>query len=118
MDAGIGVTYGETVRYRYEETGELFLSTSPLIVYDTYFERYYYNEWHIRVDFGKKIVLNVSFVGYGNNDTVEIFDGPWTRNNLLDNLYTMMKQDDAQHTDKVITTTGFQVGCLLKLRGL
>ena len=104
MDPGVGITFNETVRYQNEDDGKIYLATSPLTMYDTYFESYYNNEWHIRVDYSRVITVNVTFVAFGVNDTVEVFDGPWRKNLLL--MYLSKKS--SRGSDEV-TSSGFQV---------
>lgn len=104
MDRNVGITFNETVRFRHENTGEIQLATSPVTMYDTYIYSYYYNEFHIRVDYNMRITLNVSFVAFGINDTLEVFDGPWSKNVLKQ--YIAKKSSSGKATVK---SSGFQV---------
>lgn len=108
MDPGLATTYNETVRFRYENSGQFFLNSSPLTVFDTYIQSFYYNEWHIRVDYSRRIQMTLTFLGVGAKDQAEVIDGPWKAGYLLDIAYTRNVSSPSIMTSDV-TSSGFQV---------
>ena len=53
MDAGIGITGAEVVRFDFKDDGTFQLAGTPWVVYDTYYTAFYYWNWHIRVHWGQ-----------------------------------------------------------------
>ena len=81
MDLGNGKNYEDPPYYR-TNTGRFTLSTTPPMIYETYWEAFYYYQWTIRGDFGQKIYLKLDFMADINASAVA-HDGPSFENNQL-----------------------------------
>ncbi|ELT92799.1 hypothetical protein CAPTEDRAFT_228056 [Capitella teleta] len=114
VDPGIAETYSEIVRYRYVNSGEFTLSESPVTKLETYLDSYYYNEWHVRVDFSRRIRMTLSFLGVDGNDTTNVYDGPWVMSHLLEVLYHRSVDGEMVPMKKTVVSTGFQLFLVLR----